>query len=260
MFMAGARFLDTVSHNSIGGYSIRVGIQETISASVPAAFVSQYWDDFAQYGTVNTARSPSADDAFEAIQNGFLDWALTLEKPRRRNLAYLEVDTFELAFCCSEHLYTKFRNPEDILRTIPLARSSYDSKLNEAVNDYLQSHQIYPEETIETDHLEFCIDLVQRGRCVALFAKKTLAASTWGRDLKVFQIGEPIRLRLYAVWLPTNERMISIVKLKELLTGSSPHLERSQDPDFQLRINQVPDDLLKSPPENEKSDDVGDDE
>lgn len=244
MFEAGVRFLDTVAFNSIGGYSVRVGIQETISASVPINFVSRYWDLFAQYGTVNTIRAPSADDVFNHVNNGTFDWALTLEKPKHRKVEWAEVDSFEVAFCCSSHLYEKFLDPKDILRTIPLARSSWDHLLNETVDDHLHSHQIFPEEIIETDHLEFCIGLAQRGRCVAIFAKKTLDSAVWGEGLKVFSIGEPIRLRLYAVWLAANERMISIKKLKELL-GSHRHSVRSEDPDFQLKINQVPESLLK---------------
>lgn len=246
MFEAGVRFLDTVSDNSIGGYSVRVGIQETISASVPIHFVSRYWDLFAQYGTVNTIRAPSADEVFNRIDNGSFDWALTLERPRHRKVEWAEVDSFEIAFCCSPHLYHKFRDPKDILRSIPLARSSWDQLLNETVDDHLHAQQIYPEEIIETDHPEFCIGLAQRGRCVAVFAKKTLETALWGQDLEVFQIAEPIRLRLYAVWLSANERMISIKKLKELLQSSSRQSVGSDDPDFQLRVNQVSEDLLKT--------------
>ena len=56
MFEVGGRFLDTVSLDSIGGYTVRVGIQETFSASVGIDFLSQYWDLFAPFGTVNAVR------------------------------------------------------------------------------------------------------------------------------------------------------------------------------------------------------------
>ena len=98
MFEAGVRLLDTVAHDAIGGYSVRVGIQESVSASVPLRFVESYWDVFTQYGTVNTVRASTVDEVFDRIDNGSVDWGLTLEKPRNRRLGYEEVGHFELAF------------------------------------------------------------------------------------------------------------------------------------------------------------------
>ena len=60
-------------------------------------------------------------------------------------------------------------------------------------------------------------------------------------------------MKLYAVWLQANERMISIKKLRELVPKQDISLQSSSnDPDFQLRVNQVPAKLLKSSDESDQ--------
>ena len=145
MFDVGGRFLDTISHNSIGGYTVRVAIQDSISASVAVNFVSQYWDIYASYGTVNTLREVFADRLIERVLTNEVDWAVSLQRPRSLRVNYGEIGAFEIVFCCSQRLYRKFRNKEDILRAIPLARTSWDKKTNEAVDDYLRERNIFPE-------------------------------------------------------------------------------------------------------------------
>ena len=243
MFDVGRRFLDTISHNSIGGYTVRVGIQETISVAIAANFVSQYWDLFASYGTVNTLREVYSERLMEKVLSSDCDWGISLEKPKSIKLDYGEIGEFRIVFCCSPRIYRKFKNKEDILRNIPMARSSWDHRTNAAVDDYLREHNIFPEEIIESDHREFMIGLTQRGRCVGVFAEETLENASWGGSVKSFTLGKAISVKLYAIWAKGSERMISIKKLRELLKMEEEPLEM-QDPDLQIKVSDVASDKL----------------
>ena len=254
MFDVGGRFLDTISYNSIGGYGVRVAIQDSTSATVAAAFVSQYWDLYAPYGTVNTIREVFPDRLMEKVLTNEVDWGVSLEKPKSLKLNYEEIGSFEILFCCSPRIYRKFRNKEDILRTIPLARSSWDTQTNHAVDDYLREYNIFPDEIIESDHSEFCLGLAQRGRCVAIFAKDTLIKSLWVDTVKAFTLDKPIKIKLYAVWSKASERMISIKKLRELLKmDGSP--EQMKDPELQIKLSDIaPEKLVSASKDKEPSD------
>lgn len=243
MFEAGGRFLDTVSPNSIGGYTVRVAIQETLLAPVGIDFVNQYWDLFAPFGIVNTVRELRFEQLEESLLQGRYDWAVSFETPRSPRMVYREVLTSELVFCCSAGLLEKFRHKEDILRNIPFARSTWDSSLNEVVNDSFREARIFPGEIIESDHQQFIISLAQRGRCVAVLPRQVLAANGGCENLKTFTLGKPITMRLFAIWPKGSERMISIKKLVELLDMSEEPASMT-DPDLQIKVGDVKDGLL----------------
>ena len=246
MFDVGGRFLDTISNNSIGGYAVRVAIQDSISASVSASFVSQYWDLYAPYGTINTLREVFPHRLMERVLTNEVDWGVSLEKPKSLRLSYGEIGSFEIVFCCSPRIYRKFKNKEDILRALPLARSSWDQQTNDIVDDYLREHDIFPEEIIESDHNEFCFGLAQRGRCVAIIAKDTVLNSIPHETIRSFSLSKPIITKLYAVWAKSSERMISIKKLKELLKMDGIP-EQMKDHDLQIKVSEISNDKLVNP-------------
>jgi len=243
MFDVGGRFLDTISPNSIGGYAVRVGIQESISSSLAINFVSQYWDLYAPYGTVNTVREIYGERLTEKILTNECDWGITLEKPKSLKLNYGEIGSINIVFCCSPRIFRKFKNKEGIVRTIPLARSSWDKRTNQAVDDYLRELNIFPDEIIETDHRDFSVGLAHRGRCVTVLDENDLKQSGWRDRVKCFSLGKPIEIKLYAYWAKATERMISISRLRELLNMDGKPREM-EDPELQIRVSDVPPEKL----------------
>ena len=231
MFAAGVRFLDKVSLNPIGGYSARVGVQETISAAVALNFLYKYEELFTPFGTVNPHRETDAETLFFKVLRGELDWGITIEQPRHSRLEYQEIGSFDLAFCCSEAIYSKFSSKEDILRHLPLARSISDQTLNQRIANHLDVLRIVPEEIVESDYREFLLGLAHRGRCVAPIATKAVEFSPWRNLVRTFTVGGPITVRFYATWTKSNERMVAIRKLLALLAGptATPNDEKPAD-------------------------------
>src|SRR5690606_38978192 len=122
----------------------------------------------------------------------------------------------EVVFCCSPRIAERFREPSDIVRSIPLARCSWDRILNEATDDCLRGSNVYPQEVIESDHREFCINLAKRGRAVTALPSEIIRQSSLRTSLTAFSIDKPIQLQFYAVWRKANEKMMSVRKLKEM--------------------------------------------
>lgn len=243
MFEVGSKLLDNVSHSDIGGYPVTVGIEETISYDVATEFVSQYWDLFTAFGTVNTSRQLEHGLLVENLLNGQLDWGISLRESGRKNIAYEKIGSFELTFMCAQELYEKFIDPKDILRNIPLAQSTWDSNLNKAIENYLKRLEVHPKEHISSDHFDYVKKLCRRGRCVIYVAENPMEQYP---GLKSFQVGKPMQINLFALWKKNNENMLSIKKLKELIRSKLTHVPKSYtDLDLQIEVSEVSDELLR---------------
>ncbi len=217
MFSSGIRFLDAVSPKSIGGYPARIGIVETISVYTPTKFILKYLGKFQKFGTVNTIRETNHERMENKILNNELDWGISLYPPRLSDLNHHLVGHSEVMFCASNDAYKKFNHKADLLKHLPLVKSSWDHKLNEMVQNHLELHGIFVEEYFESDHRHFCITLVQKGLCISNFSKDEIQFSSWGKNLKAFSIGSPIYLPFYAIWPKANKKSMSIKKLIECL-------------------------------------------
>ena len=126
IFEEGSKVLDHFSEDQVGGYSVSVGIVDSIADGIASEFVSQYWDLFANYGTVNTIKQSEHSVIEENIALGNIDWGISLRPPKRKSIASREIGSFELVFCCAPELYEKFEDPKDILRNIPLVENNWD--------------------------------------------------------------------------------------------------------------------------------------
>ncbi len=216
MFDAGLRFLDVVSPTVIGGYPVRIGVQESYADSCAFEFLMKYFDVYSPFGTVHTIRETIGDRLIESIHNGSIDWGLTLNPPNSTRLEYGKVGSAEIVFVASTERLEQHKNKIDLFKEIPLARSRWDEQLNKLVSDHLQAADIYVEEIIESDHWEFCMRLAEQGKCVTAVARQ-FAPEGANSKLRSFTIGGPIVMPFYAVWRQTGQRMIAIRKLIEIL-------------------------------------------
>lgn len=217
MFEAGLRFLDVVSPTLIGGYPVRVGVQEGFAGSVEIDFLLRYFEVFSPFGTVHTVSEKNSDRMIEMIHAGEIDWGMTLTPPSSPRLEYGKVASPEIVFIVSSEIAEKYKNRLELFQNIPLARSRHDEQLNKLVTDHLQSSDVFVEEVIESDHWDFCLRLAEQGKCVMAVAKSLMQSSLVSADLQSFTLGGPMVLNYYAVWRQTSNRMIAVRKLIELL-------------------------------------------
>lgn len=243
IFDEGSKLLEFFSEDAVGGYPVTIGIEESISHELASEFSSQYWDLFTEFGTVNTTRQPEHEVLIDNLMQGNVDWGISLRKPKRKSLDYAEIGSFEIVFCCSQELYEKFIDKKDILINIPFAESNWDKSINREINKYLRKKGIVPKEKVYSDHPHFLRKLCERGRCSIFIVKNPLEDY---EGLKTFSFDEPLKLSLYAIWKKSDEQLISIRKLKDLIQSKLSHLpSRYEDVDLQIEVSEVSDDLLK---------------
>jgi LysR family transcriptional regulator, transcriptional activator of nhaA len=243
IFEEGNKLLEEFSDDSVGGYPVQIGIDETISYDVANEFASQYWDYYTMYGTVNTVRQADHDQLISNLEQGNVDWGISIQKPKRRSLDYAEIGSFEVVFCCSSELFNKFIDPVDLLNNIPFGEINWDKTLNKFVYKYLRKNGVVPKEKILSDHPGFLRKLCMRGRCISCIAKNPLAEYP---DLKTFSLGTPLNITLYAIWKKSDEALISVIKLKDLIQSKLSHLpHRYDDVDLQIEVSDVSDEMLK---------------
>ncbi|MCP4913074.1 MAG: LysR family transcriptional regulator [Oligoflexia bacterium] len=243
IFEEGHRLLEHFSDDVVGGYPVSIGIEESISYDLATELASQYWDIYTSFGTVNTVRQSDHNVLTDNLMLGNLDWGISLRKPKRKDLSYEEIGSFEIFFCCSSDLFDKFKDTKDLLVNIPFAENNSDQNLNESIYSHLRKNGIIPKEKIYSDHTDFLQKLCLRGRCITCLPKNPLEDY---KGLKTFRIGEPLKITLYSIWKKSDEDLISIKKLKELLSSSLAKLpSRYEDVDLQIEVSDVSDDLLK---------------
>lgn len=243
IFEAGSKVLEEFSDDALGGYPVKIGIDETISYDLANEFASQYWDYYTMYGVVNTLRQSDHGVLIENLNLGNIDWGISIKKPRRQSLDYAEIGSFEIVFCASKELFSKFKNPVDILNNIPFGESNWDNSLNNSVYKYLRRNGVNPKEKIKSDHVGFLRRLCMRGRCITYLAKNPLEEY---EGLKTFSLDEPLRVTLYAIWKKSDENLVSIMKLKELINSKLSNLpHRYEDVDLQIEVSEVNPELLK---------------
>jgi len=242
IFEEGSRVLEKFSDYDIGGYPVSIGIEETISYDLSVEFASQYWDNYAPYGTVNTLRQVEHEVLIDNILQDNIDWGISLRRPKRKTLDCAEIGSFEIVFCCSNKLFRKFKDKKDLMVNIPFAESSWDKNLNKAIYQHLRKSGVVPREKIYSDHPDFIKNLCLRGRCVMFMAKNPLKKYP---GLKTFDLDNPLTLSLYAIWKKRDEGLVSIKKLRDLIKSKFSHLpERYEDVELQIEVSDVSDELL----------------
>jgi DNA-binding transcriptional LysR family regulator len=217
MFESGLRFLDVVSPHVIGGYPVRIGLQESFASSAGVDFLLRYYDIYSPFGTVCTERENSYDPLLKRIEEGSLDWGLTLKAPTSERLDFEKISAPEIVFAASPEVCARFPNQADLFQALPLARSRFDESLNKLVTDHLQSEDIFPEEIIESDHWDFCLRLAEEGKCILAASRNLLDQRVALSKLKIFTVGGGMEVSYYAVWRSASHRMIAIRKLIEIL-------------------------------------------
>ncbi len=242
IFAEGFKLLEKFSQKQLGGYPVNVGIEETISSDLAVEFTSQYWDFFAPYGTVNTMRIVGHEFLLDSLSNDHCDWGISITRPKRKGLSFEEIGGFKVKFCCSSELFEMFKNPKDLLINIPFAETSQDESMNRTIRKHLRKNKIIPKETISSDHPSYTRNLCERGRCVMFVPENPLDQY---EGLKIFDIGEPLEIKLYAIWKRSDEGLVSIKKLRQLINSKLSQLpERYEDVELQIEVSDVSDELL----------------
>jgi DNA-binding transcriptional LysR family regulator len=221
MFESGLRFLDVVSPTVIGGYPVRIGVQETFSAGPALEFLMKYFDAYSPFGTVHTFRESMGDRLIEKVYNGDLDWAISLQQPVSTRLEYGKVGSAEIVFCASAEVLERYKNRTELFAALPLARCRWDEQLNKLVSDHLQAADIFVEEIVESDHWDLALKLAEQGKCVTAVAKSFSGQPILQGNLRSFSLSCPIVISFYAFWRQSSGRMIAIRKLTELLEKDS---------------------------------------
>lgn len=243
VFEEGNKLLDINTTEEIGGYPVNIGIVETISQELAVNFASQYWDLFAPFGTVNTFRQYDHNQMLDNLTKGNIDWALSAKEPKRKGIASACIGSFDIAFVCAQDLFDKFLEAKSIIENIPFAQNSWDMNVNRLINIYLKKNGVIPKETVLSDHPQYIKNLCLRGRCVMTTADTPILDD---EKLHVFHIGEPLSIKLFAIWKEKNESMLSIKKLRQLLsTKFSTIPSRYNDVDLQIEVSDISEKLLK---------------
>lgn len=238
IFEAGMRLIDNLSHqNQMGGYPVKIGVQDSLSDIKGLQFISEYSDLYAPFGVVNTSRELHGHNLVKDLVEGRFDWILTTERANIRNVAYRKIGVYKIEFAVSAATYSQIADPDELFKTLPLAISSWDKNTKELIINHLMENNITNNELIESDHFEYCLMLVSRGRCILPLDKSIHKETGWIDDLKFIEFGEGLKIPIYCAWREDTTNMVSTQKLLQLVELTDKPINYD-DPELLIRLAQ----------------------
>lgn len=238
VFEIGMRIIDNLSHqNPMGGYPVKIGVQDSLSDLKGLQFISEYSDLYAPFGVVNTSRELHGNNLIKDLVEGKFDWILTTQKANIKDVIYKKIGVYQIEFAVSQATYDQIENVEELFNTLPLAISSWDKENKELITNHLLEHHINTNEIIESDHFEYCLMLVSRGRCILPLDKSIHKETGWIENLKFFKFGNGLEIPIYCAWREDTSNMVAIQKLKHLVELTDKPVNYD-DPELLIRLAQ----------------------
>lgn len=238
IFEIGMRLIDNLSHqNPLGGYPVKIGVQDSLSDLKGLQFISEYSDLYAPYGIVNTSRELHGNNLVKDLVEGKFDWILTTQKNNVKDVTYRKIGVYKIEFAVSQATYDQIDNKEELFSTLPLAISSWDKDNKELITNHLLENHITANEIIESDHFEFCLMLVSRGRCILPLDKSIHKETGWIENLKFIKFGDGLEIPIYCAWREDTRNMVAIQKLQQLVELTDKPVNYD-DPELLIRLAQ----------------------
>lgn len=238
VFEIGMRIIDNLSNQDpMGGYPVKIGVQDSLSDFKGLQFISEYSDLYAPFGIVNTSRELHGNNLVKDLMEGKFDWILTTQKANIKDVIYTKIGTYQIEFAVSQATYDQINNNEELFNTLPLAISSWDKENKELITNHLLEHHITANEIIESDHFEYCLMLVSRGRCILPLDKSIHKETGWIENLKFLKFGKGLEIPIYCAWREETNNMVAIQKLRQLVELSDKPVNYD-DPELLIRLAQ----------------------
>lgn len=238
IFEIGMRLIDNLSHqNDIGGYPVKIGVQDSLSDLKGLEFISQYSDLYAPFGIVNTSRELHGNNLLKDLIEAKFDWILTTQKSNIKDVVFKKIDTYKIEFAVSAATYEQIDNIEELFQTLPLAISSWDKEIKDLITNHLLENSINSNEIIESDHFEYCLMLLERGRCVLPLDKEVHKETGWIKNLKFIKLAEGLEIPIYVAWRSETNNMVATQKLKQLIELADKPVNYD-DPELLIRLAQ----------------------
>jgi DNA-binding transcriptional LysR family regulator len=241
MYETGMRLIDNLSHqNPMGGYSVKIGVQDSLSDLKGLQFISEYSDLYAPFGVVNTSRELHGSNLMKDLIEGKFDWILTTQKSNIKDVIYKQIGIYHIEFAVSQATYDQIEDLTELFKTLPLAMSSWDKDTKELITNHLLENHITASEIIESDHFEYCLMLVSRGRCILPLDKSIHKETGWIEDLKFIEFGNGLEIPIYCAWREETSNMVAIQKLRQLVELTDKPVNYD-DPELLIRLAQEDD-------------------
>ncbi|MBF0298140.1 MAG: LysR family transcriptional regulator [Oligoflexia bacterium] len=242
MFKYEPKILENISSDSNGGTPVKIGIQEGITLEYSSNLIYQYWNKYIHYGTICSERIFVLDELILGILKGVFDWGISWEFSSNSRIDSLKIGSAEIWFCCSENIFNIFKDKKNIIKHIPFAVNSYDTLLNEKILDHFTINHCIPNELIEIDQKELCLDLIQKDRCVSILTEQAIRKLNPNSNIKWFCIEKPILLDFNILWLKGRDKTLVIKKLLELCKEG--FVNENHDTYLQLKVIDIPGEML----------------
>jgi len=222
IFSTGKKLLDSLNEESVGGYEVKVGVENPILSIVQIDFLMSYWDIYAPYGTVSTEKFHLSSDLKRELLSGTLDWTISFEPLLNENLETAKIGSANIVFCCSRALFDKIKNKNVLLVEIPLGRFKNAVYFNNLILDRLSEMSINPHEIIDSDEESFLFELLEKGRAILAISERLAKAINTKGKLVYFTPGSiKIPIPVFTGYAKSRKNLLAIKNLHRVLSSKN---------------------------------------
>lgn len=216
MFDTGLRLLDSLDYNDVGGYSVKVSIENHLENSSLDEFLVNYWDAYSSFGIVETKRSKNLAQTIYFLENDVTDLAITSTTLEDERFDKLKIGEFSYDFYCSPEHNLDPGDKREILKTLPLGSYGESEKLSSEIKNFLISNKISVKEQFHSDHFDLLFSLCLKGRINLVLPSLNDYKM---KDLKKLNFKESISFPLFIMFKKSNSQLLFIRKLIELMAN-----------------------------------------
>ncbi len=219
IFEMGKRLIDASIKKKVVGYSVRVGIQDSVLGKISINFLSHYWDIFKPYGSVNTQAFKSAETLFQNLINYQLDWVITVSPAleKESSLNCLEIGAFKVILCGSQKLLREQNiSSQDLIYNYPLVRLNDDYAVNNSINSLFNGLNIPLKGIIETDHFDLMVNLIFRGRALGFLPQVYVKENIIVYDIAPLSDIPAFKVPLYLTYRLRDDNMVAVKEAHNL--------------------------------------------
>jgi len=224
MFDKGKRLVDTLSHNEVAGYSVKVSLESHLENKSLNEFMRKYWKSYSSFGLVETRRSKNLSQSIYFLEHDVVDWMVTSSDLIDTRFEKIQIGEFDYSFYCSEEVFNSYKDKKEILKKIPLGRFGTIEKVEEDIRSYFLDLSVLPKEQFHSEHVEFLIELCREGE-ITLFMPSLNDEVPEG--LRKIELGKDFSVPVFAMFKKINSQLLYIRKLRELLSHLNIQIDNS---------------------------------
>lgn len=222
IFDKGKRLAETIKPNDLAGYNVKLAIENHLESPSIYNFLNKYWDNYCDFGLVETKRSKNLSQSVHFLENDIVDFAITSTPINDQYFFSIKILSMKYGLFVKKEILETQKGANNLLNRFPFAFYGSNGKDEAAMRSLMIDCGLQIKEEIRSEHTEFLIDLCLRGKILLLLP---LTNESKIDGLEMIDLDREIEVNVYALGRKSNESLLFSKRMAQL---KEPYKDPSQ--------------------------------